>query len=150
MSQFLTFEELKTDITDHFTPYVTDGVITDLEQKEIDEIFIERIKIATNVYFLVDKENFIVFDKNSCGNNLFKCTIQCDDEKTVQKLLSNIQVYTDQGVEVKRLDRALFISQIEKRSYLYLALFEGTVVKWIHQMRKLIPVPVDAYTCNIS
>ena len=102
----------------------------------VDSIFNENMKKATNVYFLLDKKRFHVLSTNSFGDELFTCNIQCDDDVTVKKLVS---ILLDQGVKVKRFGRDLFVSQIKKRSYLYLALFQGTVVTWIHKMRKLIP-----------
>jgi hypothetical protein len=146
--QYETIEECKKDILENCVlPYRTDEDVNGDEwtlsaQDEMMSIFNEYMKTATDVYFLVDKKRFHVLstniEKNSDDYELFTSNIQCDDDVTVKKLLSILQFYVDQGVKVKRFDRELFVSQIEKRSYLYLALCQGTVVTWIHRMRKLI------------
>jgi hypothetical protein len=136
---FSTMEECKQDIMDHCVlPYRDDQESTDSAREEMESIFSDNIKTARNVYYLADQAHFIVMDKTTSGDGLYKCLIQCDDDETVQKLLSILQFYVQQGVSVIQVGRGLFVSQMEKRSYLYSALFHGTVVKWIRRMRQLI------------
>ena len=136
--QYETIDEYKKDI---ILNDIVNGDEMSLDEMSlsVDSIFNENIKTATEVYFLLDKKRFHVLSTNSLGDELFTCNIQCYDDVTVKKLLSILQFYVDQGVKVKRFGRELFVSQIKKRSYLYLALFQGMVVTWIHKMRKLIP-----------
>ena len=146
--QYESIEECKKDILENCVlPYRTDEDVNGDEwtlsaQDTMMSIFNDNIKIATEVYFLIDKKRFHVLSKNVEKNNfdeeLFTCNIQCFDDVTVKKFRSILQFYEDQGVKVKRFGRELFVSQIKKRSYLYLALFQDTVVTWIHRMRKLI------------
>lgn len=142
--QYETIEECKEDILNHdIIPYrtddQTDNVITDIEQNEIDKIFNENMKTAEKIYFLVDKKNFAVLCESLDTDNKHRCMIECHDYKTEKKLLSILKTFEGiKVVEIATMSGALFISQIEERSYLYLALFENRLVTWIHRMRKLI------------
>ena len=147
--QYETIEECKKDILKHdIIPYRTDDgeddgtdvIITDTEQDEIDKIFNENMKTAEKIYFLVEKKNFAVLNESLDTDNKYRCMIKCYDYKTEKELLSILKTFESiKVVKIASLFGTLFISQIEKRSYLYSALFENRVVSWIHRLRKLIP-----------
>ena len=129
--QFVTDAEYKEDIRQSIEDE-TDG--------DIESIFRENIKLATDVFFLLDKHNFSVSNITEYVNGLFQCTIQCDDAITTETMSHILDFYVKrQGVKVLQLKNKFIVLQIPELSYLYMALFEGTVVKWIHRLRKLIP-----------
>ena len=132
--QFETADEYKQDIREVLGQY--DDIP---DEKEIESEFQTNIKTATDVYYLVDKHDFSVIEKTDCGGDTYRCMIQCDNDNTKETVRRILDHYVSlQGIKVIQVNRVFLVSQLPQRSYLYMALFEGTVVEWIHRLRKLI------------
>jgi hypothetical protein len=135
-TQYSTIEEWKMDILENHM---------DLEDQPemLEKIFAKEKETAEKVYFLVDKKGFFVelddeTPSETPSEKLYKCWIVCDDEIVVEKLVSVLERFKGNFDVVKRFGLDVHITGIEKRSYLYLALFESNVVTWIYRTRKLI------------
>jgi hypothetical protein len=136
-TQYSTIEEWKMDILETHM---------DLEDQPemLEKIFAKEKETAEKVYFLVDKKGFFVLmsgeldDETLYDEKLYECFIVCDDEIVVEKLVSVLERFKGNFDVVKRFGLDVHIKGIEKRSYLYLALFESNVVTWIYRTRKLI------------
>jgi hypothetical protein len=141
-TQYSTIEEWKMDILETHM---------DLEDQPemLEKIFAEEKETAEKVYFLVDKKGFFVLmsgevddetpSENLYYEKLYECLILCDDEIVVEKLVSVLQRFKGNfDIVERRSGLYVYITGIEKRSYLYLALFESNVVTWIYRTRKLI------------
>jgi hypothetical protein len=135
-TQYSTIEEWKMDILETHM---------DLEDQPemLEKIFAEEKETAEKVYFLVDKKGFFVelddeTPSEKHDEKLYECFIVCDDEIVVEKLVSVLERFKGNFDVVERFGLDVHITGIEKRSYLYLALFESNVVTWIYRTRKLI------------
>jgi hypothetical protein len=128
------------ETNDEFKQGIREFIDNPDDLDEIESIFQKDIATATDLYYLVDQHDFFVMGKTDCGDGTYRCLIECDNDmatETVRRILSR---YTEcQGVQVAQMDREFLVSQIPERSYFYLALFKGTVVKWVYRLRKLIP-----------
>jgi hypothetical protein len=140
--QYSTIDEWKRDILETHMDL-------DDQPEMLEKIFAKEKETAEKVYFLVDKKGFFVlmsgelddetlYDEKLYDEKLYECFIVCDDEIVVEKLVSVLERFKGNFDVVKRFGLDVHITGIEKRSYLYLALFESNVVTWIYRTRKLI------------
>jgi len=144
IDQYSTIDEWKRDILETHM---------DLENQPemLEKIFAKEKETAEKVYFLVDKKGFFVLMSSELEQSesatpseklydekLYECSIVCDDEIVVEKLVSVLEHFKGNFDVVKPFGLDVHITGIEKRSYLYLALFESNVVTWIYRTRKLI------------
>jgi hypothetical protein len=140
-TQYSTIDEWKRDILETHMDL-------DDQPEMLEKIFAKEKETAEKVYFLVDKKGFFVLMSGELDDEtpsetlydekLYECFIVCDDEIVVEKLVSVLQRFKGNFDVVKRFGLDVHITGIEKRSYLYLALFESNVVTWIYRTRKLI------------
>jgi hypothetical protein len=140
MTEAETDELYQFETNDEFKQGIREFIDNPDDLDEIESIFQKDITTATDLYYLVDKQEFFVIGKTDCEDGTYRCVIVCENDmatKTVRRILSH---YTEcQDVQVVQMDREFIVSQIPERSYLYLALYKGTVVKWVYRLRKLIP-----------
>ncbi len=134
--QFETAEEYKQDIRECSDPNDNDEII--------NSIFQETIQKASDLYYLVNQKDFFVMNKTDCDDGTYKCEIECHRHnftfatRKVRRILNNYVECQDVQVVQNPITGKFLVSQIPERSYLYLALFKGTVVKWVYRLQKLI------------